>query len=782
VSVTNKELVNTSLTSSLNLLTTPPSTASLPNTPPNKRRRQAILPYSPGDLGKWAHSEARALARLGWYAYFHSRQQPHSVHPSIRHIPHPTAQYLHRVACSGVPALSTTPPWSRAAKLQAIRRGPHVSASTRFASFLLADMYDYVQVGYWAVLPFHALQHYSQLKLSPAGVVPQRERRPRPIMDYTFSGVNQASVSLEPRHAMQFGTAFLRFIQRLVYCNPGGGPPLMAKIDLADGYYRVPLSPTAALNLAVVIPSDCPSPLVALPLSLPMGWTQSPPYFCAYTETVADIANTTAHTFPPHPLLGPSQLPEHHHMETQFHPNAVLLGDPTTPPLSYTDVYIDDFITTAQPPRHHTTLNNLLHAIDSVFHDHPRSNRKAVISAKKLRQGDVTWSTRKRILGWDVDTYNMSLQLPQHRLHNMVNLLTPLLTQRRSSRRKWQRLLGVLRSSSPALYGTVHLFSILQHALTKTSHRITLTPHITAVLQEWLNCATRAHHHPVSLHTLVPHPPTVAAATDASQQGMGGFYFPLHSGPPTLWRATFHREIQRNLLTTNNPTGSLTNSDLELAGAIVGMLLAAQHPATQTPHVLVASDNVPAVSWLQKGSNSSNSASAFLLYQLACHRRAQPFTYSTVFTAGLSNHLADCCSRFFHLSDAEFLAHMNQQFPVKPYWQLVTPPSAMLLNVTSALLRKQLQMPHPPPVQGLQTPPGSFGVLSVETSTSTPSSRNWKTPSHYYKSSHTDIGLARWLPVGLQSALERWKEPFVPWARRSPHWAAPTLASKTLAN
>ncbi len=153
MSVTNKELVNTTLTSSLNLLTTPPSTASLPNTPPNKRRRQAILPYSPGDLGKWAHSEARALARLGWYAYFHSRQQPHSVHPSIRHIPHPTAQYLHRVACSGVPALSTTPPWSRAAKLQAIRHGPHVSASTRFATFLLADMYDYVQMGYWAVLP-----------------------------------------------------------------------------------------------------------------------------------------------------------------------------------------------------------------------------------------------------------------------------------------------------------------------------------------------------------------------------------------------------------------------------------------------------------------------------------------------------------------------------------------------------------------------------------------------------------------------------------------------------
>ncbi len=28
----------------------------------------------------------------------------------------------------------------------------------------------------------------------------------------------------------------------------------MAKIDLADGYYRIPLSPQAALALAVVLP------------------------------------------------------------------------------------------------------------------------------------------------------------------------------------------------------------------------------------------------------------------------------------------------------------------------------------------------------------------------------------------------------------------------------------------------------------------------------------------------------------------------------------------------
>ncbi len=87
-------------------------------------------------------------------------------------------------------------------------------------------MFDYVQMGYWTVLPYAAVRQYPHLKLSPAGVVPQWERRPCPIMDYTFPGVNQHSLPLAPMHAMQFGQALQRVLQRLVYANPAFGPPL----------------------------------------------------------------------------------------------------------------------------------------------------------------------------------------------------------------------------------------------------------------------------------------------------------------------------------------------------------------------------------------------------------------------------------------------------------------------------------------------------------------------------------------------------------------------------
>lgn len=71
-----------------------------------------------------------------------------------------------------------------------------------------------------------------------------------------------------------------------------------------------------------------------------------------------------------------------------------------------------------------------------------------------------------------------------------------------------------------------------------------------------------------------------------------------------LWCSEFHTDVGKNLLTATNPTGTLTNSDLELAGIIMGMLLATSPPTRHMPHVMVASDNVPAVSWLKKVSTA----------------------------------------------------------------------------------------------------------------------------------------------------------------------------------
>jgi hypothetical protein len=301
-------------------------------TPSPKWTKWTLCHYSPGELGKGAQANSRLLAKLGWDNFIYYQQRPHSMHPDLSSIPHPTAQYLHDMACTGAPNIIAKPPWPSVVRDQVYQRGPQVSAAKHHAQFLIEDMFDYVQMGYWVVLPYQAVRLLCNLRLAPASVVPQKERRPRPIMDYSFYRTNQSCHLIAPFASIQFGGTLQRLLQCIVYCNPSHGPPLLAKVDLLDGYYRIPLSPEASLHLAMLIPSDIltePS-LIALPLTLPMGWSHSPPYFCAYTETIADIANTHQPR-PEHPLLNETQccsLPQHR----TFHPTATVLGSPTAPP------------------------------------------------------------------------------------------------------------------------------------------------------------------------------------------------------------------------------------------------------------------------------------------------------------------------------------------------------------------------------------------------------------------------------------------------------------------
>jgi hypothetical protein len=429
-----------------------------------------------------------------------------------------------------------------------------------------------VNMGFWTVLPFTAVQDLPHLSLAQAGVVPQRERRPRPIMDFSFNKVNQEGVPLAPYLAMQFGQALQRIIQRVVYANPAHGPVLLAKLDLADGYYRIPLSPHAAQHLAVVLPPDSDGQvrqnLIGIPLSLPMGWSQSPPYFCAFTETCVDIANSSIAVGKPLPLH-PTET------QTQLHPvpwaTVVHNHHPWQPappllPLAHVDVYIDDFLLANQRGTIDTTLRAALHAISTVFRDDPSSPRRAVVSASKLAKGDATWVTTKQVLGWDINTEELTIHLPEHRLKRLDTLLSPLRYQTRVSRRKWQVLLGELRSMVPAIHSSKYYFSILQHAMSdQQSPRIRISNLIHSVLTKWLTIGHSINEHPAPLSMLVPAAPMAIGASDASGEGMGGFCLAtdLHNTQfrPTIWRATFPDHVKRRLVSTSNPTGDIERSE-----------------------------------------------------------------------------------------------------------------------------------------------------------------------------------------------------------------------------
>jgi hypothetical protein len=124
-------------------------------------------------LGKLMRTHTKLLQNLGWPAFVKQLQFP-SDHPAnLSALPHPAASLLQQLALHGVPAPSSSPPWSYTKLSDVLRRGAHSSAQHQYRNFLIEDMLDMVEKGYWAVLPFSILQHYTHLKLSPEGVVPQ---------------------------------------------------------------------------------------------------------------------------------------------------------------------------------------------------------------------------------------------------------------------------------------------------------------------------------------------------------------------------------------------------------------------------------------------------------------------------------------------------------------------------------------------------------------------------------------------------------------------------------
>lgn len=381
-------------------------------------------------------------------------------------------------------------------------------------------MGNMVQKGQWMVLPYSAVKHLPNLHVSPTGMVPQHDRRPRTIVDYTYSGVNQDTQPLAPKEAMQFGKALTRVLTKIVQADPCHGPVHLIKIDVANGFYRIHLPPHQIPALGVSFP---PAPdgtlLVVFPLCLPMGWVESPPYFCMATETIADYANARlqlgasvakhrlgdladSSSGSPDSLASSSTDPRTRKLAATTaipkHPPG-----PRRKPVKYVDVYVDDFIGLAQGPL--TTCSkvrdHLLTAIDQVFR--PASplegkQRQEPISVKKLGKGDGQWSTQKQILGWELDTLAQTIQLPAWRLKRLEDLLSEYpRTKRRVATYKWQRALGELRSMCLAIPGLRGLFSLLQEALkvnnkprqaTKTNNqptqRVKLTPQVHDFLDD----------------------------------------------------------------------------------------------------------------------------------------------------------------------------------------------------------------------------------------------------------------------------------------------------------
>jgi hypothetical protein len=83
---------------------------------------------------------------------------------------------------------------------------------------------------------------------------------------------------------------------------------------------------------------------------------------------------------------------------------------------------------------------------------------------------------------------------------------------------------------------------------------VQLTPHIHAYLNDLERLAHNLASRPTRLAEIIPEHPSVIGSCDAAKPGMGGVLF-CPNQPPLVWRAPFPAQVQRRVVSYDNPGG-----------------------------------------------------------------------------------------------------------------------------------------------------------------------------------------------------------------------------------
>jgi hypothetical protein len=224
------------------------------------------------------------------------------------------------------------------------------------------------------------------------------------------------------------------------------------------------------------------------------------------------------------------------------------------------------------------------------------------------------------------------------------------------------------------------------------------------------------------------------------------------------------------MVTADNPHGSITNSDLELAGGLLHLDALSQCFDIRKRTVLSKGDNLSTTFWERRGSTSTNSPPAYLLCLFGKHQRFHRLLPWFDYISGPSNPIADSLSHNFNLTWPDQLANIMPFLPQHNGPQVWTPSGRVISAVTSALLRKQskwesLQVALPAPL-----PLGPSGVTSPVALASTSFSKPSRTKYHSYKSLPSKFVAENYLPAAVQSGLNQLKITYDTLPRRTLMW------------
>ena len=411
-------------------------------------------------------------------------------------------------------------------------------------------------------------------------MIPQNSRLFRAILDQSFylrckgeqyKSFNDTTVKMAHKEAMtQLGNALQRMIAKLADAQEEGKELFFAKLDVKDRFWRMVVSDDDAWNFCCAIPNEDPNAArddikIVVPNSLQMGWCESPPFFCAASETARDVIQQLLKVdLPPHPF-------EHYMLpdaNVQLPKEAIDLANT----MDLIEVFVDDFIGCTDNLTRSLFVKftrAMMHGMHSIFQPPSITGHTGgdPISEKKLKQLEGLWEHVKEILGWILNGANYTISLPEKKVAKIQATLRKLSKQKKIQLNDFQKIAGsTLHHASMGIPGGRGLFTAIWSAMKgcKKNGWIKLTPDLKGIFSDFNWLFREIAKKPINVAQLVPTLPNCHGYSDACKYGAGGVWIlPGEDNKPRyiFWSVAFPLEVVRKMT-----LHEISVNDLEMAG------------------------------------------------------------------------------------------------------------------------------------------------------------------------------------------------------------------------
>jgi hypothetical protein len=228
-----------------------------------------------------------------------------------------------------------------------------------------------------------------------------------------------------------------------------------------------------------------------------------------------------------------------------------------------------------------------------------------------------------------------------------------------------------------------------------------------ALLQAIRDCRTllrEATEKPTQCKELVNAWPDFVGVKDASKHGVGGIIVGEGKAcTPTVFRIEWPLFIKASLVSQSNPAGTITNSDLEMAGLLLLWLVIEEVCELEAAsHCALFSDNSPTVHWVRRMAARGSLVAAQLIRALALRLKQKGVSPLTpLHVEGKRNAMTDVPSRSFGSepkwfcdTDTSFCRMFNDMFPLpnQQSWTVFKISTDLFTKVLSVLRMQAFEM------------------------------------------------------------------------------------------